>query len=167
MLSRSASHITPTISQPLSKAQASLPTYCTSQTFSCLIFLGWYLTRDAALPVAGRQGNQSLGPLAQGGRAGLGFEYPMPGGRSSWNCCGCTRTGTSLPSSFRFPNDTERRASHPPPRDFDMALPHIWKGKAPVGRLDDLHSLEGHLGISGNINMTVVPAEGAAMQHQL
>ena len=41
-----------------------------------------------------------------------------------------------------------------------MALPHIWKGKAPVGRLDDLHSLEGHLGIPGNINIAVVPAEG-------
>lgn len=48
-----------------------------------------------------------------------------------------------------------------------MALPHIWEGKAPVGRRDDLRSLEGHLGISGNINVTVVPAEGAAMQHQL
>ena len=44
----------------------------------------------------GPQGNQSLASLAQGGRAGLGFKYPMPGGRSTWNCCGCTRKGTSL-----------------------------------------------------------------------
>ena len=78
------------------QAQASLTTYCTSQTFPWLVFWGWHLARDAALPVAGPQGNQSLASLAQGGRAGLVFKYPMPGGRSMWNCCGCTRKGTSL-----------------------------------------------------------------------
>lgn len=76
--------------------------------------------------------------------------------------------GRELASFHRLGSQmTQRRASQPPPRDFDMALPHIWKGKAPVSRLDDLHSLEGHLRISGNINLTVVPAEGAARQHQL
>lgn len=73
--------------------------------------------------------------------------------------------GRGLPSLYRL--GSQMTQSHPPPQDFDMVLPHIWKGKAPVGRLDDLHPLEGHLGISANINITVVPAKGAAMQHQL
>lgn len=76
MIALCITHHPNNLTQPLSKAQASLPTYCTSQTFSWSIFLGWYLTRDATLPVAGCQGNQSLASLAQGGQAG-GPGFPI------------------------------------------------------------------------------------------